>query len=70
MTPEEEDMEAEEDMKVTKDTEAKEGVEEHLVEDEDQSSITTVDNKVTLHETIKGLHVLIAKLPITLLKSA
>ena len=35
MTPEEEDMEAMEDMNEEEDTEAKEEVEEHLVEDKD-----------------------------------
>ena len=53
MTPEEEVMEAEEDMKEEVDTEAEEEVEEHLAKDEDQSSIIIVDNKVTSHETIR-----------------
>ena len=48
MTLEEEDMEVMEDMKEEEYTEA----EEHLVEDEDQSSVIIVDNKVTSHETI------------------
>ena len=69
MTPEEEDMEAVEDMKVTEDTEAKEGVEEHLVEDEDRSSAITVDSKVTSHETVRQLPVPIVNLSIMLLKS-
>ena len=51
-TPEEEDMEAEEDMKDVVDIEAEEGVEEHLVEGEDRSSTITVDSRVTSHETI------------------
>ena len=51
-TSKEEDMEAVEDTKVKEDTEVEEGVEEHLAEDEDQSSIITMDNKVTSHETI------------------
>ena len=53
MTPEEEDMEAMEDMKVEEDNEAKEGVEEQLVEDEDQFSIITMDSRVTSHETFQ-----------------
>ena len=65
-----EDMEAMEDMKVVEDIEAEEGVEEHLVEDEDQSSVITIDNRVTSHETIRRLPVPIVKLPIMLLKSA
>ena len=47
-TPKEEDMEVVEDTKVEEDTVA----EEHLVEDEDQLSIITMENKVTLHETV------------------
>lgn len=52
MTPEEEVMKAEEDMKEEVDIEAKEEVEEHLAEDKDQSSIITTDNRVTSHKTI------------------
>ena len=63
-TPEEEDME------VMEDTEAKEGVEEHLAEDDDQLFVITMDNRATLHETIRRLPVPIVKLPIMLLKSA
>ena len=51
-TLEEEDMEVVEDTKVEEDTKAEEGVEEHLTEDEGRSSIITMDNKVTMHETI------------------
>lgn len=52
MTLEEEVMEVVEDMKEEKDTKAEEEVNEHLAEDEDQSSIIIVENKVTSHETI------------------
>ena len=68
-TPEQEVMEVVEDMKEEEDIEAKEEVEAHLAEDEDQLSIIIVDNKVTSHETVQRLLVPIAKLPITLLKS-
>jgi hypothetical protein len=70
MTPEEEDMEDVEDTKVEEDSEAKEGVEEHLAEDEDRSSIITGDNRVTSHETVRRLLVTIVNLPIMLLKNA
>ena len=52
------------------DTEAKEEVEEHLAKEENQSSIITVDNRVTSHETVRRLHVPIVKLPIMLSKTA
>ena len=52
-TPEEEDMEALEDTKVVEDIEVEEGVKEHLVKVEDQSSTITMDSRVTLHETIQ-----------------
>ena len=52
MTPEEEVMKSEEDMKGEVDTEAKEEVEEHLAEEDDRSSIITMDNRVTSHETV------------------
>ena len=72
-TPEEEVMEAMEDMKEEKDTEAMEEVEEefeeHLAKDEDWSSVIIVDNKVTSHETVRQLLVPTTKLPITLLKN-
>jgi hypothetical protein len=67
-TPEEEVMEDEEDMKEEVDTEVKEEVEEHLAEEEDQSSIITVDNRVTSPKTARRLHVPIVKLPTMLLK--
>ena len=70
MTLEEEDMEAMEDTKVEEDIEAKEGVEEHLAEDEDRLSVITMDNRVTSHETIRQLPITIVNLPIMLLKSA
>ena len=70
MNPEEEDMEGEEDMKGEVDTEDKEGAEEHLAEEEDQSSVITMDNRVTSSETVRRLHVPIVKLPIMLLKIA
>ena len=66
MTPEEEDMEAMEDMKVEEDIEAK----EHFTEDEDQSSVITMDNRVTSHETVRRLPVTIVKLSIMLFKNA
>ena len=50
--PEEEDMETEEDTKIMEDIEAEEGVEEHLAEDKDQSSIITMDSRVTSRETV------------------
>ena len=52
-TPKEEDMEVVEDMKAMEATEVEEGVEEHLAKDEDRSSVITVDNRVTSHETIQ-----------------
>ena len=52
MTSEEEDMEAMEDTKVVVDTEAEEGVKERLVEDKHQSTIITVDYRVTSHGTV------------------
>lgn len=70
ITPEEEDIEVVEDTKVKEDIEAEEGVEEHMVEEEDQSSIITAERRVTSHETIRRLPVTIVKLPIMLLKSA
>ena len=70
MTPEEEDMEAVEDMEVMEDKEAEEGFKENLAEVEGQSSATTMDNKVTLHGTIRRLPAPIIKPSITLLKSA
>ena len=69
-TPEEEVMEAEEDMKGEVDTEAEEEIEEHLAEEENRSSVITADNRVTSHETIQWLHVPIVKLPTMLLKTA
>ena len=48
MTPKEEDMEAMENMKIMEDIEAK----EHLAEVEDRSYAITMDNRVTLHETV------------------
>ena len=66
MTPEEEVMEDEEDMKEEVDTE----VEETLAKEEDQSFVITVDNRVTLHETVGWLHVSIVKIPIMLLNIA
>ena len=62
-------MEVMEDTKVIEDIEAEEGVKEHLVEDEDRSSIIIVDNRVTLPETIPQLHVPTIKLPTMLLKT-
>ena len=53
MAPEEEDMEAEEDTKVVEDIEVEEGVEEHLAEDEDQSSVITADSRDISNETIR-----------------
>jgi hypothetical protein len=52
MTLEEEVMESEEDMKGEVDIEAEEEEKEHLGEDEDRSSVITMDNRVTSHETI------------------
>ena len=63
-------MEDEEDMKEEVDTEAEEEVEEPLVEEEDQSFVITMDNRVTFHETVQQLHVPIVKLPIMLSKIA
>ena len=63
-------MEREEDMNGEVDTKAEEQVEEHLAEEEDRSSIITMDNRVTLHETMQHLHVPIIKLPIMLSKTA
>ena len=51
MTPEEEVMEDEEDMKEEVDKEAEEEVKEHLADEEDRSSIIIVDNRVTSPET-------------------
>ena len=70
MTPKEEVMEGEEDMKGEVDIEAEEEVKENLAEEEDRSSVITVDNRVTSHETIQWLHVPIVKLPIMLSKTA
>ena len=53
MTPTEEVMEAREDTKVVVDIEVEEEVEEHLAKEEDQSSIITMDNRVTSHETVR-----------------
>jgi hypothetical protein len=53
MTPKEEDMEAKEDTKVVEDIEAEEGVDEHLAEDKDKSSVITTDNRDTSHETVR-----------------
>ena len=69
-TPEEEVMEDEEDMKEGVDTEAEEEFKEHLAKEEDWSSIITMDNRVTSHETVQWLPVTIVKLPIMLLKNA
>ena len=69
-TPKEEDMEVMEDTKAEEDTEVEEGVEEHLAEDEDQSYVITMDDRVTSHKTVQRLYVPIGKLPIMLLKSA
>ena len=69
MTPEEEVMEDEEDMKEEVHTKAEEEVEEHLAKEEDQSSIITMDNKVTTPETVPRLHVPTIKLPTMLLKT-
>ena len=68
-TPKKEVMEGEEDMKEEVDTEVEEEVEEHLAEEEDQSSVITMDNRVTLPETIPWLHALTVKLPTMLLKT-
>ena len=69
MTPEEEVMEDEEDMKEEVDTEAKEEVKEHLAEEEDWSSVIVVDNRATSPETTQQLHVPIVKLPTMLSKT-
>ena len=69
MTPQEEVMEDEEDMKEEVDIEAEEEVEEHLVEKEDQSSVIIVDNRVTSPETVPRLHVPTVKLPTMLSKT-
>ena len=61
MTPQED----EEDMKEEVDTEA----EEHLVEEEDQSSAIIVDNRVTSPETVPWLHVPTVNLPTMLSKT-
>lgn len=50
------------------DIEVEEGVEEHLAEDEDQSSVITADNRVTLHEIVRRLHIPIVNLLIMLLR--
>jgi hypothetical protein len=52
MTPKDEDMDIVEDTMAVEDTEAEEGVEEHLVEVEGQSSAITVGSKVTMYETV------------------
>ena len=52
MTPKKQDMEAVEDTKVVVDTEAEEGVEEHLAEDKDQSSVITANSKDISHEIV------------------
>ena len=52
------------------DTEAEDEVKEHLAEDKDRLSVITMDNRVTLHETVRWLHVPIVKLPIMLLKTS
>ena len=70
MTPQEEAMELEEYMKEEVDIEAEEEFEEPLAEEEDRSSVITMDNRVTLHETVRWSHVFIVKLPIMLLKTA
>ena len=69
MTPEEEVMEAEEDMNEEEDTEAEEEVKEHLAKEEDRSSIIIVDNRVTLPETVPRLHVPTVELPTMLSKT-
>ena len=69
-TPEEEDMEFVEDTKVVEDTKAEEGVEEHLVEVEGQSSAITMDSRVTLHKTIRRLPAPIVNPSTMQLKSA
>ena len=69
MTLEEEVMEDEEDMKEEVDTEAEEEVEEPLAEEEDRSSVITVDNRVTSLETARQLHVPTVKLPTMLSKT-
>ena len=68
-TPKVEVMEVVEDMKEEEDIEVEEEVEENLAKDEDGSSVITVDNKVTLHETAQRLPVPTTKLPIMLLKN-
>ena len=62
-------MELEEDMKEEVDTEAEEELEEHLAEEEDRSSVITVDNRVNSPETAPRLHVPIVKLPTMLSKT-
>ena len=69
MTPKDEVMEDEEDMKEEVDIEVEEEVEEHLAKEEDQSSVIIEDNKVTSPETIPRLHVHTAKLPTMLSKT-
>jgi recombinational DNA repair protein RecT len=68
-TLEEEVMEDEEDMKEEVDIEVEEEVKEPLVEEEDRSSIITVDNNVTSPETVPWLHVPTVKLPTMLSKT-
>ena len=68
-TPDEEVMEGEEDTKEEVDTEAEEEVKEPLAVEEDQSSVITVDNKVTSPETAWWLHVPTVKLPTMLAKT-
>ena len=69
MTPKEEAMELEQDMKEEVDIEDEEEVEEPLAEEEDQLSVITVDNRDTSPETVPWLHVHTAKLPTMLLKT-
>ena len=65
----EEAMELKDDMKEEVDIEAEEEVEEPLAEEEDRSSVITMDNKVTSSETTRQLHVPIVKLPTMLSKT-
>ena len=68
-TLEEEVMEGEEDMEEEVDTEAEEEVKEPLAEEEDRSSIITMDNRVTSPGTTPWLHGPIVKLPTMLSKT-
>ena len=61
-------MEDEENMKEEVDTEAEEEVEEPLAKEEDQSSVITMDNKVTSPKIVPQLHVPTVKLPTMLSK--